>query len=92
MEGGGAYTSVEINVSYLRSIAENEETIDIHSKVTKRGNKVGFTEATILNRHGDIVATGKQTAALFESTIKHLEELERKCALVIEKRKKTSYT
>ena len=90
MEGGGAYTSVEINVSYLRSIAENE-TIDIHSKVTKRGNKVGFAEATILNRHRDIVASGKQTAAIFESTIKHLEELERKCALVIEKRKKTSY-
>ena len=90
MEGGGAYTSVEINVSYVKPVAENE-TIDIHTRVTKRGKKMGFIEATILNCRGDLVATGKQTAAIIDdSSAKHLEEVEKKCAEMIEFRKKNA--
>lgn len=90
MEGGGAYVSVEINVSYMKPVTEHE-TIDIHTRVTKRGKKIGFIEATILNCHGDLVATGKQTAAIIDdSSVAHLEGVEKKCADMIEFRKRNA--
>ena len=67
--------SVEISVSYLGAVNENE-TIDIHTKVTKRDEQLGWTEATVLNHHGDIVATGKQTCAIIGPIDAHLDEME----------------
>jgi len=60
IEKGGAPTSIDLNLTFLRPAAK-DDILDIHAEVVKSGKNLAFVQATILNSDGNVVATGKQT-------------------------------
>jgi uncharacterized protein (TIGR00369 family) len=57
LEAGVAYTSIDLNVSYLRPITLASSPIRATGLVTKPGRRVAFARAEIVDAEGKLVAT-----------------------------------
>jgi uncharacterized protein (TIGR00369 family) len=63
---GQSYTSVEIKVSYLKAIRVTSGSLTVTGRVVKAGARVGFTEATLTDHGGSVVATATSTLLVFD--------------------------
>lgn len=57
LEAGWGYTSIDINVSYLRGVNMDSGVVTFTGRVTKGGRRVIFTEAEGVDAAGHLVAT-----------------------------------
>ena len=57
LESGWGYTSIDINVSYLRGVGMDSGTITFTGRVTKAGRRVIFTSAEGVDAAGNMIAT-----------------------------------
>lgn len=58
LPAGVGYTSIDLNVSYLRNILDTSGPLIGTGTVTKRGSRVIFAEGSIVDKDGRLVATG----------------------------------
>lgn len=63
---GKGYTSVEIKVSYLKAVRAGTGELVATGTVVKAGARVGFTEATVTDRAGTLLATASSTLLIFD--------------------------
>ncbi len=63
---GKGYTSVEIKVSYLKAVRSTSGLLTATGTVVKSGSRVGFTEATVTDGSGALVATASSTLLVFD--------------------------
>ena len=63
---GKGYTSVEIKVSYLKAVRASSGLLTATGTVVKAGSRVGFTEATVTDGSGALVATASSTLLVFD--------------------------
>jgi len=63
---GKGYTSVEIKVSYLKAVRATSGLLTATGTVVKAGSRVGFTEATVTDGSGALVATASSTLLVFD--------------------------
>ncbi|MGD0312625.1 MAG: PaaI family thioesterase [Acidimicrobiales bacterium] len=61
LESGVSYTSVDINVSYLRPVTRHSGVLRATGRVAKRGRRVAFAAAEIEDGDGRVVATATST-------------------------------
>jgi uncharacterized protein (TIGR00369 family) len=61
LELGVAYTSIDINVSYLRPVTRDSGLLRATGRVTKRGRRVAFATAEVEDGDGRVVATATST-------------------------------
>ncbi len=57
LEAGYGYTSIDINVSYLRAVTANSGTLRATGLITRPGRRVAFARAEIVDGFGKVVAT-----------------------------------
>ncbi len=62
---GQAYTSLDLTVSYLRPVTAASGTLTAVGRVTKPGNRAAFTEGTVHDASGKLVATATSTLLVF---------------------------
>lgn len=63
---GKGLTSVEIKVSYLKVVHPSSGILTAIGAVVKAGSRVGFTEATVTDAAGVLVATASSTLLIFD--------------------------
>jgi uncharacterized protein (TIGR00369 family) len=57
LQAGVTYTSIDLNVSYLRPVTKDTGLLRATGTVTKPGRRVGFSSAEIAGEDGKLVAT-----------------------------------
>jgi uncharacterized protein (TIGR00369 family) len=57
LEAGFSYTSIDLNVSYLRAVTKDSGVLQAVGSVTKPGRRVAFARAEIVDGTGKLVAT-----------------------------------
>ncbi|HEY0247805.1 MAG TPA: PaaI family thioesterase [Gryllotalpicola sp.] len=62
---GQGYTSIDINVSYLRPILADSGTLRCEGVVTKPGSRVAFAEGRLYDGAGRLVATATSSLMVF---------------------------
>lgn len=67
LEAGVAYTSIDINVSYLRPVTTTSGLLRATGRVTKPGRRVAFASAEIADQAGKIVATATSSLLVMET-------------------------
>lgn len=70
LPAGTGYTSIDINVSYLRPVTVDSGPLVATGRVTKPGRRVSFAEGEVVDAAGKIVATATSSLLVFplEST------------------------
>ena len=63
---GVGYTSVEIKVSYLKQVTSASGELTAVGTVVKAGSRIGFTEGSVTDSSGALVATATSTLLIFE--------------------------
>ena len=63
---GKGYTSVEIKVNYLKAVRLTSGLLTATGTVVKSGARVGFTEGTVTDESGALVATATSTLLIFD--------------------------
>ncbi len=61
LPAGVAYTSLDLNVSFLRGITADTGRVVAEGRVTKPGSKAAFVEADIKDQSGRLLATATST-------------------------------
>ena len=64
LPAGTAYTSIDLNVSYLRAVTKDSGTLRATGLVTKPGRRVSFCSAEIVDGNGKVVATATSSCLL----------------------------
>lgn len=62
---GQAYTSLDLNVSFLRGITTETGRVVATGRVTKPGSRAAFVEADIKDADGRLLATATSTCLVF---------------------------
>lgn len=57
LDAGTAYTSIDLNVSYLRPVTAQSGELVATGTVTRMGRRVGFARAEVVDAAGRLVAT-----------------------------------
>ena len=57
LEAGTIYTSIDLNVSYIRPVTRDSGTLRAIGTVTKPGRRVAFSSVEVFDGHGKLVAT-----------------------------------
>ena len=65
LPAGTAYTSLDLNVSFLRGITTDTGRVIATGRVTKPGSKAAFVEADIRDADGRLLATATSTCLVF---------------------------
>lgn len=65
LAAGTAYTSLDLNVSFLRGITAATGRVIAEGRVTKPGSKAAFVEADIVDAQGRLLATATSTCLVF---------------------------
>lgn len=65
LPAGTAYTSLDLNVSFLRAITTDTGRVEATGRVTKPGSKAAFVEADIKDAQGRLLATATSTCLVF---------------------------
>jgi len=63
---GLAYTSIDLNVSYLRPVTVDSGILRATGLVTKPGRRVAYSKAEIVDRAGKLVATATTCCLVME--------------------------
>ena len=66
LERGMGYTSIDINVSYLRPVTSESGVLRATGRVTKRGRRVAFATAEIVDGAGRLVATATSNCLVMD--------------------------
>jgi uncharacterized protein (TIGR00369 family) len=66
LDAGLAYTSVDLNVSYLRPVTTSSGVLEATGVVTKPGRRVAFARADIADEAGRLVATATTSCLVME--------------------------
>lgn len=66
LPAGKGYTSIEINVNYLKAVRLDTGPVTATGTVVKAGSRVGFTEGVVTDASGAIVATATSTLLVFD--------------------------
>jgi uncharacterized protein (TIGR00369 family) len=66
LPAGKGYTSIEINVNYLKAVRVNAGPLTATGTVVKAGSRVGFTKGVVTDASGAIVATATSTLLVFD--------------------------
>jgi uncharacterized protein (TIGR00369 family) len=61
---GTVYTSIDLNVSYLRAVTKDSGTLRATGIVTKPGRRVSFCQAEIVDGHDKVVATATSSCLI----------------------------
>jgi uncharacterized protein (TIGR00369 family) len=69
LEAGYVFTSIDINVSYLRAVTSNSGTLRAIGTITRPGRRVAFANAEILDGSGKVVATATSSCLVFAPTL-----------------------
>jgi uncharacterized protein (TIGR00369 family) len=62
---GQAYTSLDLNVSFLRGITSDTGRVVAEGRVTKPGSRAAFVEADVRDAAGRLLATATSTCLVF---------------------------
>ncbi|MGN6404949.1 PaaI family thioesterase [Sinomonas sp.] len=62
---GQGYTSIEIKMSYLRPMQAGMGVLTCEARVTKPGSRVAFSEATVADPAGKLIATASSSFLVF---------------------------
>lgn len=65
LPAGTAYTSLDLNVSFLRGITTDTGRVIATGRVTKPGSRAAFVEADIKDASGRLLATATSTCLVF---------------------------
>lgn len=65
LPAGTAYTSLDLNVSFLRGITTETGRVTATGRVTKPGSRAAFVEAKIEDSTGRLLATATSTCLVF---------------------------
>ena len=65
LPAGQGYTSLDITVSYLRPVMATSGTLTAVGRVVKPGSRAAFTEGTVHDASGKLVATATSTLLVF---------------------------
>ena len=65
LPAGQAYTSLDLNVSFLRQITADTGEVTVRGWVTKPGSKAAFAQAEITDANGKLLATATSSCAVF---------------------------
>lgn len=65
LPAGVGYTSIEIKVNFLRPIMPHSAPLRATGTVTKRGNRVAFADAVLVDVEGKTVATATGSLLVF---------------------------
>lgn len=65
MAKGEGYTTVEFNVKLTRPITVNTGEVVCEGRVVQRGRTVAFSEATLKDKDGKLLAFGSETCSIF---------------------------
>ena len=66
LQPGWGYTSIDLNVSYLRGVTLDSGLITFTGRVIKRGRRVMFTTAEGVDAAGNVVATATSSLLVME--------------------------
>jgi uncharacterized protein (TIGR00369 family) len=66
LEAGLAYTSIDLNVSYLRPVTEASGLLRATGTVTKPGRRVAFSGVEIVDAQGKLVATATSSCLIMD--------------------------
>ena len=66
LELGLAYTSIDLNVSYLRPVTVDSGILRATGLVTKPGRRVAFSKAEIVDQAGKLVATATTSCLVMD--------------------------
>ncbi|RFA20620.1 PaaI family thioesterase [Subtercola boreus] len=61
-----AYTTLELKVSYLRGMTSETGPVTAEGRVIKMGGRAAFTEATLVDDRGRLLATATSTLLVFQ--------------------------
>ncbi len=65
LEPGERYTTVDLNVKYLRAMMPGMGKVTVTGEVVHKGRRIATAEARIIGEDGKIYATGNTTCAIF---------------------------
>ncbi|MEO6604147.1 MAG: PaaI family thioesterase [Aeromicrobium sp.] len=65
LPAGTAYTSLDLNVSFLRGLTAETGRVVATGRVTKPGSRAAFVEADIRDANGRLLATATSTCLVF---------------------------
>jgi len=65
LEPGERYTTVDLNVKYLRAILPGMSKVTVTGEVVHKGRKIATAEAQLVGEDGKIYATGNTTCVIF---------------------------
>ncbi len=66
LAAGRGHTTLELKVSYLRSLSDNSGTVRATGRVVSVGRRVAFAEATLHDGAGRLCATASSTLLVFD--------------------------
>ncbi len=66
LDQGVGYTSIDLNVSYLRPVTTDSGLLRATGLVTKRGRRVAFCTAEVLDQTGRLVATATSSCLVMD--------------------------
>jgi uncharacterized protein (TIGR00369 family) len=66
LDAGVAYTSIDINVSYLRPVTKGSGVLRATGRVTKPGRRVAYCAAEIVDQAGKVVATASSSCLVMD--------------------------
>jgi uncharacterized protein (TIGR00369 family) len=66
VEPNKGHTTLELKVSYLRSLNERSGTVRATGRVVSAGSRVAFAEATLHDGNGHLCATATSTLLVFD--------------------------
>ena len=66
LEAGWGYTSIDLNVNYLRPVTLKTGTLTAVGTLTKGGRRVSFAAGEIRDAAGALIATGTSSMLMFE--------------------------
>lgn len=65
LPAGVGYTSIDLNVSYLRPVTSGSGPLTCVGRVTKPGRRVAFAEGEVTDNAGKVVATATSSLLVF---------------------------
>ena len=65
LAAGNGYTSIDLNVSYLRAVSADTGRLRAVGRVVKPGRRVTFAEGSVMDAHGRLVATATGSLLVF---------------------------
>lgn len=64
LDAGTSYTSIDLNVSYLRPVTKESGILVATGEVTKPGRRIGFSSAEIVDSNDKLVATATSSCLI----------------------------